>query len=90
MRRSHFWLVAYFITIFGFDSTVQGIELDMHVANLLERAVENRRLTTLRTALLQQEQVAQEEIVLQERQGAPSLQEEHNLDILSSPLCHLK
>ena len=62
----------------------------MHVANLLESAVENRRLTTLRTALLQQEQVAQEEIVLQERQGAPSLQEEHNLDILSSPLGRLK
>ena len=62
----------------------------MLVANLFERAVVNRRFTTLRAALLQQEQVSSEEIVLQERQGAPSLQEEHNLDILSSPLGHLK
>ena len=66
------------------------VGLDMLVANLFERAVVNRRLTTLRTALLQHEQVSSEEIVLQERQGAPSLQEEHNLDILSSPLGNLK
>ena len=66
------------------------VGLDMLVADLFERAVENRRLTTMRTALLQQEQESEEEIVLQERQGSPSLQEEHNLDILSSPLCHLK
>ena len=58
----------------------------MLVANLFERAVVNRRLTTLRTALLQQEQESEVEIELQERQGSPTLQEEHNLDILSSPL----
>ena len=70
-------------------------KLDMHMANLLERAVENRRLTTFRMALLQQEQVVQEEIVLQERQGSTFLQEEHSLeldcspDILSPPLGRL-
>ena len=63
----------------------------MFVANLLERAVVKRRLTTLRTALLQQEQVSQEEMVLQERhRGLPSLQEEHNFDILSSQVNSLK
>ena len=55
------------------------------MANLLERAVENRRLTTFRMALLQQEQVVQEEIVLQERQGSTFLQEEHNLELDCSP-----
>ena len=78
-------------------SFLPGLQLYHHLslvvgllANLFERAVVKRRLTTLRTALLQQEQVPQEEIVLQERQGSPSLQEEHKLDILSSPLGGLK
>ena len=61
------------------------------VTNLLERAVAKRRLTTLRTALVQQEQVSQEEMVLQVRHmGSPSLQEEHNFDILSPQVSSLK
>lgn len=83
-RNLEFGGVISVLQLYHHLSLVVG--LDMLVANLFERAVVNRRLTTLRTALLQQEQESEVEIELQERQSSPTLQEEHNLDILSSPL----